>query len=224
MLEKLALKKDKDELLTILLALRRVPTGKEGDPLRQRFLVYLQKTTGAKLADTDAWVSWFVKQYPEQAAKLGDIDGVDVPAWTKRLTQVKWEAGVAERGKMVFHKASCAACHSGTQALGPDLHGVGKRFSQADLLTAIVQPSKDVSPRYRTMLIGTSDGKVYQGLIIYEAVDSLILQTGPATTIRLTDKQISERRQTALSLMPAGLLDKVSNEEIADLYAYLKSQ
>ncbi len=41
---------------------------------------------------------------------------------------------------------------------------------------------------------------------------------------RLTDKQISERRQTALSLMPAGLLDNVNNEDIADLYAYLKSQ
>src|SRR5262249_23525943 len=40
---------------------------------------------------------------------------------------------------------------------------------------------------------------------------------------RLTDKQIAERRQTATSLMPTGLLDKLSDRDIADLYAYLRS-
>jgi len=86
-----------------------------------------------------------------------------------------------------------------------------------------VQPSKDVSPRYRTTLIETGDGKVYQGLIIYEATGSLILQTGPETTVRLTDRQISERRVTETSLMPAGLIDKLTDRDLADLYAHLKS-
>jgi putative heme-binding domain-containing protein len=80
-----------------------------------------------------------------------------------------------------------------------------------------------VSPRYRTTQIATSAGKVYQGLIIYEAVDSVLLQTGPATTVRLTNPQIRERRLTSTSLMPAGLLDKLSDRDIADLYAYLKA-
>ncbi len=97
------------------------------------------------------------------------------------------------------------------------------RFSRADLFTAIVQPSKDVSPRYRTTQITTAAGKVYQGLIVYEAVDSVILQTGPATTIRLTNPQVRERRLTSTSLMPAGLLDKLSDRDLADLYAYLKT-
>jgi putative heme-binding domain-containing protein len=120
-------------------------------------------------------------------------------------------------------KASCASCHSGSQALGPDLVGVAGRFSRADLFTAILQPSKDVSPRYRTTLVSTADGKIYQGLIIYEAVDSLILQTGPGTTVRLTDRQITDKQQTVRSLMPAGLLDRASDQEISDLYAYLRS-
>src|SRR5205807_6128617 len=130
--------------------------------------------------------------------------------------------GDAERGRLVFTKASCAACHSGAQALGPDLSGVAGRFSRADLFTAIVRPSKDVSPCYQTTVIETTEGKVYQGLVIYEAVDGMILQTGPAVTVRVAGSQIASRRITPTSLMPAGLLDPLSNQEIADLYAYLK--
>jgi putative heme-binding domain-containing protein len=156
------------------------------------------------------------------AKKLSGADGVDVETWNKRLAAIDWNAGDAERGKPLFTKASCAACHSGAQALGPDLRGVGGRFSRSDLFTAIIQPSKDVAPRYRTTRIATGDGKVYQGIIIYEAVDSVILQTGPATTLRLANKQIAERRLTVNSLMPVGLLDKLTDQEIADLYAYLR--
>jgi putative heme-binding domain-containing protein len=123
----------------------------------------------------------------------------------------------------VFARASCASCHSGAQALGPDLRGVTGRFSRADLFTAILRPSKDVPPRYRTTAVTTTDGKLYQGVIIYEATDGLILQTGPAATVRLDGGRIAERRLTATSLMPAGLLDRLSDREIANLYAYLKS-
>jgi putative heme-binding domain-containing protein len=136
---------------------------------------------------------------------------------------VDWAAGSAARGQAAFTKASCAACHSGQQALGPDLRGVGGRFGRDDLLTAILQPSKDVSPRYRTVQIATADGKVYQGLVVYEATDGLILQTGPATTVRIGGSQIESRGYTDTSLMPAGLLDELTDGEIADLVAYLRA-
>jgi putative heme-binding domain-containing protein len=211
-----------EDVLALLLALRRLPDGKETERLRQRLEEAVRCASGQKLSGIEAWTKWFTQRYPERAARLGDVDGVDVAAWDKRLSAVDWPAGDAERGRLVFTKASCAACHSGAQALGPDLRGVAGRFSRADLFTAIVRPSKDVSPRYRTTQIVTDAGKVYQGLIIYEATDSLLLQTGPATTIRLTDPQVRERRQTATSLMPAGLLDPLSDRDVADLYAYLK--
>jgi putative heme-binding domain-containing protein len=214
--------RDRDEFLAILLALRRLPDGKDTVKVRDRLTDYLARRTGQKLTTIPAWVEWYGRAYPERAARLNDTDGVDVAAWNKRLAALDWSAGDAERGRLVFSKASCASCHSGAQALGPDLRGVAGRFSRADLLTAIVQPSKDVSPGYRTTQITTAAGKVYQGLIIYEAVDSVILQTGPAATIRLANPQIRERRLTSASLMPAGLLDKLGDQDIADLYAYLK--
>jgi putative heme-binding domain-containing protein len=215
--------RDGDEFLAVLLALRRLPEGKETDKVRNRLTTYLANRSGQKRATLAAWTEWYSRAYPKRAARLNDADGVDVTAWSKRLAALDWTAGDAERGRLVFSKASCASCHSGAQALGPDLRGVAGRFSRADLFTAILQPSKDVSPRYRTTQITTSAGKVYQGLIIYEAVDSVLLQTGPAATIRLTNPQIRERRLTNTSLMPAGLLDKLDDRDLADLYAYLKA-
>jgi putative membrane-bound dehydrogenase-like protein len=216
--------KEPGQVWAFIRALRRLPEGREAEPLRAQLGNHLQWLTGQKLGnDKQAWADWFSTVYPALAGRLSGSDGVDVNGWQQRLTKLDWPAGDANRGQDVFGKASCAACHSGSQAMGPDLHGVAGRFSRADLFTAIVQPSRDISPRYRTTLVATADGKVYQGLIVYEAVDSLILQTGPATTVRVVNNQIVSRRFTETSLMPAGLLDKLSDREIADLYAFLKS-
>jgi putative heme-binding domain-containing protein len=224
-LEKLPPRKDGAAVLTLVLCLRRLPDGPAEKELAEHLAAYLRKVTGqAKLgADRQAWSDWFARAYPKRAARLGNEDGVDVAAWNKRLAAVDWAGGSAARGQKVFLKASCASCHSAAQAIGPDLQGAAGRFSRADLFTAILQPSKDVAPRYRTTQVTTADGKVYQGMIIYEAVGSVLLQTGPDKTVRITNKQIAERRVLPISLMPAGLLDKLSDGEIADLYAYLKS-
>jgi putative heme-binding domain-containing protein len=154
--------------------------------------------------------------------RLSGPDGVDVRAWRERLAKVNWGAGDRERGQRIFVQASCASCHSGAHALGPDLAGVTGRFSREDLFTAIVQPSRDISPRYQTTVVTTDDGKVYQGLIVYEATDGVLLQTAPATTARIAGSQITSRRISDISLMPAGLLDKLADSDIADLYAYLR--
>jgi putative heme-binding domain-containing protein len=212
-------------ILALVLALRRLGDTKEEKPLQERLGKYLASLTGQdKLgSDKKAWTDWFAKEHPVLAARLGGPDGVDVQAWGRRLAKIDWTKGEASRGIGIFTKASCASCHSGAQALGPDLRGVTGRFSRDDLLTAIIQPRKDIAARYRTTQIETADGKIYQGLVIYEAVDSMILQTGPAATIRLNSPQIVGKRFTDISLMPAGLLDPLKDEEIADLLAYLKS-
>jgi putative heme-binding domain-containing protein len=223
-LQKLPPRQEGTEMLALIRALGCLPESSEGKHLRRVIIGYLIQITGQKRLGTDrqAWTAWFCKTYPDLAVRLTNPDGVDVAAWDRRMAKLDWTGGDAQRGQVVFTKASCAACHSGAQALGPDLNGVGGRFSRADLFTAIVQPSRDISPRYQTTAIETTGGKIYQGLIIYEAVDGMILQTGPATTVRLGGEQIASRRFTPTSLMPAGLLDPLSDQEIADLYAYLK--
>jgi putative heme-binding domain-containing protein len=215
---------DADEVLGLLLALRRLPPGKEGEALRSRLEAALRRDTGQPFSGADAWEKWYAGRYPDRAGRLADADGVDVTGWRKRLAAIDWPAGDAGRGRAVFTKAGCAACHGTAQALGPDLRGVAGRFSRDDLFTAILQPSKDVSPRYRTTQVFTESGKVYQGLVVYESADGLLLQTGPAATVRLAASEVRGRRPAATSLMPAGLLDRLGDRDVADLYAYLKSQ
>ncbi len=213
----------RDEATALVRALQQLPAGKAEDSLRARLLARLGKLAEAKLATAEAALAWLTRHHPDQARLLSAADGVDVAAWRRRLERVAWDKGDAKRGQAVYVKASCASCHSGSAALGPDLAGVTGRFSRDDLFTAILQPSKDVSPRYRTTQLTTTRGQVHQGIIVYEAVDSIILQTGPATTIRLGFAQVAERRLTARSLMPAGLLDRLGDGDLADLYAYLRS-
>jgi len=223
-LEKLPFRKDAATLTALVQAMRLLPDGKEEEKTKAQIGRLLRRLTEQSLPEGDktAWENWLKRTHPKEAAKLGGEDGVDVNAWNKRLADIDWKAGDVERGRAVFTKASCAACHSGSQAMGPDLAGVAGRFSRDDLFTAILRPSKDVSARYRTTVITTEDAKVYQGLIVYEAVDSILLQTGPATTVRLAHKQISDKKLSPLSLMPVGLLDRLADRDIADLHAYLK--
>jgi putative heme-binding domain-containing protein len=213
----------REEAFALLRAIRQTGSGKAEEKLRSRLLARLGAITAQKRTTIEQWDAYFRKRWPELSARLNDADGVDVAGWRKRLDKIDWPRGDATKGQAVFVKASCASCHSGTAALGPDLRGVAGRFSRADLFTAILQPSKDVAPRYRTTQMTTAAGKIYQGIIAYEAVDSVLLLTGPGQSVRIAHKQISERRLTAMSLMPAGLLDRLGDGEIANLYAYLKS-
>jgi putative membrane-bound dehydrogenase-like protein len=220
-LDKLSAKTDAEESFGLIRALHR--TSDKQIPMRKTLAGRLEKTTGQTYGtDSKRWITWLEKQHPEFGKRLANPDGVDVAKWDRRLAQLNWDKGNADAGKAVFSKASCLTCHSGSQALGPDLVGVANRFSRADLLTAIIQPSKDVPARYQTTLVETQDGKTYQGIVIYDAVDSLLLQTGAATTVRVDGARVVSRTVSAQSLMPAGLLDPLSDQEIVDLYAYLR--
>ena len=147
--------------------------------------------------------------------------GFDAVAWAKREATIPWAAGDAGKGRAAFVKATCAACHDGGGAVGPSLAGVGKRFGRDDLIAAVVDPSRDVPDRYRPTQFTTADGTAVVGMIVYEAADGVIVQTGPDATVRVAGDRIEGKRLLTTSLMPTGLLDRLSNQEVADLFAYL---
>ena len=61
-------------------------------------------------------------------------------------------------------------------------------------------------------------------MIVYDAVDGIILQTNADTVVRIAGDKVAAKRTVDVSLMPAGLLDKLTDSEVADLFAYLKSK
>ncbi len=221
-LEKLPASSLVEELAGAIKALRKlVPEDKS---TRVAIVSLLQKRTGESFAaDSKPWTEWATRKYPEIARMLATSDGFDPIAWKKREAVIPWDKGEVERGRVVFIRATCASCHDGGRAMGPSLQGVSKRFSKDDLLTAILEPSKDVSPRYRPTRLTTNDDKVYLGMVIYEANDGVILQTNPDTVVRIAGTNIVSKRTIDVSLMPVGLLDKLSDLEIADLFVYLRA-
>lgn len=214
------LSKGDDELVPLIRALRRFPDVKKDATVRNVVFARLKQHTGESFDDPTKWEGWLAEKHPELAKKLVGV-GYDAAAWRKRLAKIDFDTGDAAKGKTVFAKAQCAACHNGATAVGPSLVGVAKRFSRDDLLTAILDPNRDVADRYRTVKFGTAE-QVYEGIVIYEATDGVMLQTSADATVRIPGKGIESRKPGANSLMPTGLLDALTDAEVADLFAYLK--
>ncbi len=169
----------------------------------------------------DRWYAWFAKRYPDQARQLAGLGANSAGKWQDRVREIRWAAGDAGRGKLVYEKQLCHRCHSGNSRLGPELIGVAGRLSREDLLAAIVDPNREVSPLYRAKLLVTRSGQVYHGLVVYESPEGTLIQTGIDTTIRVGADEFLQLADSTQSLMPTGLLDTATNEEVADLVAYL---
>lgn len=209
-----------DEVVELVRALRRFPDEVRDEAVRAVLLKLLTRRTGQDFTTAAKWETWLAEKHPELAKKLGGT-GYDAAAWKKRIEGVAWDKGDATKGKVVFAKAQCAACHTGTTGVGPSLVGVAKRFNRDDLLTAVLDPSRDVPDRYRIVRFATAD-QVYEGIVIYEATDGVMLQTSADKTVRIPGRAIESRKPGTQSLMPTGLLDALSDAEVADLFAYLK--
>src|SRR6185436_7095897 len=126
-------------------------------------------------------------------------------------------------GALVFSR-SCAACHRRGEFAGrggPDLSTVGSRLQVADLLTAILQPSRDVSDQYRSSVLTLRDGRELSGLVVRDDGAEIELMTGLGTPQLVRTADVAERHFSRLSAMPDGLVDGLSLTAIADLCAWL---
>lgn len=222
------------EIAAAMAALKQACLAPEQSSTRQALAHLLARWTGESPTIDEStsrnpaeayrpWFEWFRTKYPAASAQMSGLGGTDAAGWQRRIEQISWDTGDVERGKLVFEKKSCVRCHAGSSPLGPDLAGAFGRFSRADLLTAIVDPHKDVSPLYQTTQIVTASGRVYNGLVVYESPDSTLLQTTPDTTTRVAGDEIVVMRKSKVSLMPSGLLNDSTDQDIADLFAYMKT-
>ncbi len=222
------------EQFALLAAARRLMNNPREFEVREAALRLLQNNTSQAFgfvfgedghkpqpASLQQWGDWLRNKYPDFHPPGSDAAAVD--RILTGLESVDWEQGDAERGEQLYRKLACAKCHGGRRALGPDLQGVTKRFSQHDLFAAIVDPSRDVSPRYQTTSVVTSSGQTWTGLIVYESVDGLLLRDADHQTWRIEAADIESRIKQPTSLMPTQLLKNRTHREMADLYRYLQS-
>ena len=139
-----------------------------------------------------------------------------------------------ERGKALFTAMACVKCHKMKGQggnVGPDLVGISQKLGEGkikpvDILTEMVEPSKVIDDKYRTHVIALLSGKVVSGLIVEETDDQLTVRTNPLEAggeepLVIKTDDIDERLPSRVSLMPQGLLNTMSREEILDLLGYI---
>jgi putative membrane-bound dehydrogenase-like protein len=127
------------------------------------------------------------------------------------------------RGKLLFKK-TCAACHrleNEGHEVGPDLLSALAGKDAEALLIDILDPSREVDPRYIDYVVTLKDGRVVTGLIASETANSVTLRRADKAEDTLLRTQIDDIQATAKSLMPEGLEMQLSPQEVYDVIAYL---
>jgi len=205
----------------LLSAWRNFNSVQPGKRVVQAIREYLTEKIGREVRTPAELEQVILRRWPSAKGLLGGA--VMWGAWRKRLNRVRTLEGDATRGKRLFENLGCHLCHSGARAVGPDLRGVAKRFSFEDLFRAIVLPDEVVPDRYRATVLVTKGGKILQGIVVYDSVAGLVLQTSEGNTLHVSGKEIEARYRSSGSIMPRGLLDGLSDQDLADLYAYLKA-
>jgi putative heme-binding domain-containing protein len=133
--------------------------------------------------------------------------------------------GDRARGKAVFQK-TCATCHRlegvGTE-VGPDLLSALRNKTAEQLLVDVLDPSREVDPRYLNYLVTTRAGRQFSGMIVTETASSLTLRRGEGAQDTVLRSQVESVESTGKSLMPEGLEEQLNRQALADVIAYLLS-
>ena len=151
-------------------------------------------------------------------AKSNRLDAIQ--AYQDSLKQ----PGDSSNGKVIF-KRVCAACHKldGVgKSIGASLGAIGTKSSES-VLANILDPNRDVKPKFVSYVLSTKSGRTQAGMIVEETANSITLLRTDETRVTVLQNQIESLRGTNTSFMPEGLEKVITKNEMADLLAYLKT-
>lgn len=133
-------------------------------------------------------------------------------------------------GKQLFTVANCVGCHKldGVgREFGPDLTKLDPKWSSVEILKEILDPSAKINEKYQTNVIELDSGKIITGLVLEETPDVIKIIENPllkAEPLVIKRGSVIERTKSKTSIMPKGLLDKLTRDEILDLVAYVNAR
>jgi len=178
----------------------------------------------------------------DQRSKLADISGENfnpVPdfelqpiegpgrAWTQEeaMKHRNYRQADFERGRSLFFTTSCGACHrlAGLGGdIGPDLTSIPTKFDDEYVLSAIIDPSSDISDQYGMFEVKLNDGSSKTGLVVESGNQVSIYPPDHTADPTVVDAdEVVETKQLPVSQMPPGLINGLNPEELRDLMAYL---
>jgi putative heme-binding domain-containing protein len=135
-----------------------------------------------------------------------------------------------EVGQASFQAANCIACHQfggQGQNFGPDLSKLtDEKRTTSHILRSILEPSQDIDEKFASNIFVLDTGTTISGMIMEENDEVVKIVVDPLAKNQITiinQDEIDDRKKAKQSQMPAGMIDKLSREEIIDLIAYVLS-
>ncbi|GAB3928638.1 PVC-type heme-binding CxxCH protein [Larkinella terrae] len=147
------------------------------------------------------------------------------PDYVEKLAKAVKEQGNAKRGELIYQtNPSCSACHAlngngGT--IGPNLSAIGRGLSSREIITEVLWPNQNIKEGYNRVQVETKKGEIIQGIKVFETADVIHIKTTGLTKNRVIDKKELASQTESGSLMPTGLMDTYSEEDVRDLIRYL---
>lgn len=173
------------------------------------------------------WQKWYAKMYPDRPAAVlpkGDESRWDFEQLVSYLDSDKGKFGDPLHGRTAYNKAKCADCHqfgNYGQAIGPSLTGIARRFSKREIVESMLFPGHVVSDQYASKKVLTLDGRALVGMVSQRADNSVEVRDANNNVVSVQESQIDQILPSNTSIMPSGLLDNLTLQEISDLMAYL---
>jgi putative heme-binding domain-containing protein len=208
--------------------------GKSKDEAAGLALVAALDTPAVRAAVRTDQIKPILDKYPptvrEAAAKLyAELDKARGTERDRLEALIKeLPAGDVRRGQVVFNgtKAACAACHKigyvgGT--VGPDLTKIGSIRTERDLLDSLLFPSAALVRGYESVKVTTTDGQDFNGVVRSDAPAAVVLAVAADKEVRIARADIDQMKPGTVSVMPAGLDQQLTKQELADLIAFLKA-
>jgi putative heme-binding domain-containing protein len=214
-----------DKIKDFLLAERNA----QDDPTKRQYFTALNERNRMDIEEFGEEQSNLVIQETEVdlekiKSKKGQVGATSIEDVMIGVQDLK---GDPIKGKALFTSQGCVACHSiekGQPLKGPYMGQIGSIMNRSQITESILKPNASISQGFASVLISTNDEKSYMGFVTAETADEVVLTdiTGKAT--KLDKSKISTRKIMETSMMPAGLVNALSYEELASLVTYLQQQ
>jgi putative heme-binding domain-containing protein len=193
--------------------------------MRQRTSLLAGASFGALLFTAGVLTAdWSARQVPADVAMPGS--SMTRQQVMDRLTSTTPGTTVSGPRGQEIYEAVCAACHifgdTGT-SIGPDLTTLSSRFRRADVLEAMLWPSRTISDQYAVTVFELTDGTIESGVIIREDSRAVYLKNADhlERPLPIALGRIAERTESTVSLMPEHLLAPYTLDEIDSLVTYM---
>lgn len=132
-----------------------------------------------------------------------------------------------QQGRNMYLATNCISCHAMAgegQNIGPELTQIGTRFSPQDMLRSIINPNEVISDQYNATVFSLKDGSSVVARLISDDKDAYKVSQNPYApeVIRAIPKsEVTSTKMSTVSLMPLGTINRLNDEEVKDLLAYM---